>query len=122
VGRQIQDGSPGQGEGAFCYPEHIEREMKPLFHSLRAKQALAGLKRANFVAEAASFLATLNAIHPFREGNGRTQMTFLLQLAAHAGHPIGAGRLQPKPFLSAMVASFKGDERPLLRQIARLTE
>jgi cell filamentation protein len=28
----------------------------------------------------AHFLAELNAIHPFREGNGRTQLTFAVLL------------------------------------------
>ncbi len=32
------------------------------------------------------FLAELNAIHAFREGNGRSQLTFFALLADHAGH------------------------------------
>jgi Fic/DOC family len=33
-----------------------------------------------------TFLAVLNAIHPFRDRNGRTQLAFLALLAARAGH------------------------------------
>lgn len=105
---------------AFCYPENITREMKELFASLRGKSFLRGLSREQFAAEAAAFLSTLNAIHPFREGNGRTQTTFLTLLAEQAGHPLDLDRLVPAEFLAAMVASFKGDDRPLEQQISML--
>ena len=110
----------GKDGSAFCYTENITREMRQLFQSLAKKQHLRGLSRADFASEAAEFLATLNAIHPFREGNGRTQTTFLTLLADRAGHPFDLERLDPTGFLAAMVASFKGNERPLTEQIAQL--
>ena len=102
---------------AFCYPENIQREMKQLFRTLREKRYLAELTQETFVVEASAFLSTLNAVHPFREGNGRTQTTFLTLLADRAGHPLHLDRLDPEGFLSAMVSSFHGDERPLVKQI-----
>lgn len=105
---------------AFCYPENIAREMKGLFASLRDKNFLQGLSREHFAAEAAAFLSTLNAIHPFREGNGRTQTTFITLLAEQAGHALDLDRLVPEQFLAAMVASFKGDDRPLEQQLLLL--
>jgi cell filamentation protein len=106
---------------AFCYPENIAREMRILFKSLARKKHLCGLSREAFAQRAAAFLTTLNAIHPFREGNGRTQTAFLALLADRAGYPLDLGKLKPKPFLNAMIASFRGDEGPLTRQIAMLT-
>jgi cell filamentation protein len=67
-------------------------------------------------------VATLNAIHAFRGGNGRTQTTFLALLADRAGHPLDLARLKPRALLNAMIASFRGDERLLVRQLLRLTE
>jgi cell filamentation protein len=110
----------GRRGSAFCYPENIPREMRALFHKLARKRYLRGLSRDEFATEAASFLATLNAIHPFREGNGRTQTILLTLLADRAGHPLNLDRLKPKSFLNAMIASFKSDERPLVRQILLL--
>jgi cell filamentation protein len=107
---------------AFCYPEHIARETKRLFSSLKQKRHLRGLSREAFATEAANFLSTLNAIHPFREGNGRTQATFLALMAQRAGHPFDLARLQPTDFLAAMVASFKGNDLPLKREILSLAE
>jgi cell filamentation protein len=105
---------------AFCYPENIAREMKELFASLRGKNFLRGLSRERLAAEAAAFLSTLNAIHPFREGNGRTQTTFVTLLAEQADHPLNLDRLVPGEFLAAMVASFKGDDEPLQQQLLLL--
>ncbi|WP_346657227.1 Fic family protein [Bradyrhizobium sp. BRP20] len=46
----------------------------------------------------AHFLSELNVIHAFREGNGRTQLSFFLLLADHAGHPIDLEDLEPDTF------------------------
>jgi cell filamentation protein len=105
---------------AFCYPENISREMKTLFSDLKRQHYLRGVSREGFVTKAARFLATLNAIHPFREGNGRTQTTFLVLLADQAGHPLDLDKLVPEQFLAAMVASFNGDERPLIKELRAL--
>ena len=107
---------------AFCYPENIAREMKALFEALKHENFLRGLSREDFAFEAASFLSTLNAIHPFREGNGRSQTTFITLLADQAGHPLDLDKLVPEDFLAAMVASFKGDDGPLERQLLILTK
>lgn len=105
---------------AFCYPEHIGREMRLLFEALRKTGMLHGLTSRKFAIAASAFLSTLNAIHPFREGNGRTQLSFLALLAERAGHPFNLERLAPERFLSAMVTSFRGNEKPLLAEISRL--
>jgi cell filamentation protein len=96
----------GKQQNVFCYPEHILREMRKLFDKLRRQRHLRKLSADRLAVEAAHFLATLNAIHPFREGNGRTQTTFIALIADRAGHPLDLDRLRPTRFLSAMVASF----------------
>lgn len=105
---------------AFCYPEHIDREMRLLFAGLSEQKHFVGLDAAAFAEKAAHFLAELNAIHPFREGNGRTQLSFLTVLAERAGHPLHLERLNPKAMLSATIASFGGNERALAKLIGDL--
>lgn len=112
----------GREGSAFCYPENIDRQMKRLFADLKQKRYLTTLSRDEFAATAAHFLSTLNAIHPFREGNGRTQTTFLALLAHRAGYPLKLERLAPKTFLAAIVTSFQGDEGPLAAEIRKLIE
>ena len=104
----------------FCYPEHIDREMRQLFAQLTKQKHLRSLNVTEFAAKAAHFLAELNAIHPFREGNGRTQLSFLIIVAERARHPLALQRLDPRAILNATIASFGGDERPLVDVIATL--
>jgi cell filamentation protein len=104
---------------AFCYPEHIDREMRRLFAGLAKQRHLRGLDAHAFAARAAHFLAELNAIHPFREGNGRAQLSFFVLLAERAGHRIVRERLKPEITLEAMIASFDGNEKPLADLIER---
>jgi cell filamentation protein len=94
--------------------------MRKLFLQLKRQRNLRGLSAEAFAAQAAHFLAELNAIHPFREGNGRAQMTFLALVAGQAGHPFDLERLDPDQFLAAMICSFSGAEEPLARQIRNL--
>jgi cell filamentation protein len=111
-----------KGGNSFCYPEYIHAQAKKLFEQLGRKRHLRGLSPAEFAAQAAHFLAELNAIHPFREGNGRSQLTFLILLAEQAGHPVDTDRLDPQRAMGAMIASFGGEEEPLAELIANLIE
>jgi cell filamentation protein len=77
-----------KGGSAFCYPENISREMSGLFGRLRENRFFADLTKDDFVFDLTRFLSTLNAIHPFREGNGRSQTAFATLLADMAGHPL----------------------------------
>jgi cell filamentation protein len=112
--RIAKDGS------AFCYPENIKRAMESLFRRLKKTDHLRGLTPDAFAKEAAAILSTLNAIHPFREGNGRTQITFLFLLAWRADHPLDSAKLDQEKFLAAMVASFTVSDHRLTKQIRKL--
>ncbi len=109
-----------KANATFCFPEHIERSMDVLFRRLVGPPFTSGGSPEAFDAAAADFMAELNAIHPFREGNGRTQLIFLHLIAARAGHPIEVGRVRRATFLPAMIASFAGDLGGLTAEIARL--
>ena len=111
-----------KGSSTFCYPEHIANQMRQLFDGLRQAGYLAHLSTDDFASRAAHFLATLNAIHPFREGNGRSQNIFLGLLAARAGHGMELSRLDATAFRAAMIESFGGSEEPLAAQIHNLIE
>ncbi len=105
---------------AFCYPENIDREMRRLFAELAEQNYYAGLEAEAFAKKAAHFLAELNAIHPFREGNGRSQLSFLTLLAEDAGHSLNLEKLDPKAILEATIESFGGSEKRLATVIKDL--
>lgn len=70
----------------FCQVQNLASSAARIFYGLVAREQLQGLNRSAFVAALAKFLGDLNALHPFREGNGRTQRAFMRQLAADAGY------------------------------------
>jgi cell filamentation protein len=111
-----------KGSSTFCYPENIDVEMKRLFLWLREKNFLRGLSGEEFSSGAAHFLAELNAVHPFRDGNGRVQNAFLFIIATKADHAINFSKLDHSDFIRAMIRSFDGDENTLTKQIQFLID
>lgn len=111
-----------KGGSPFCYPESFDQELARLFGWLRDEQYLRGRTSEAFARDAAYFLAELNAIHLFREGNGRAQTAFLAMLAAEAGHPLNFERLDAEAWMHAMIESFYGSHDPLAAEILRLID
>lgn len=114
---QIRTIRIAKGSSWFCYPEYIERELERVFAELGDADALRHLSPPEFARKAGHFVAELNAIHPFREGNGRTQLAFLAILAEHAGLSFNADVLEKERVIGAMIESFAGDEAALVRLI-----
>ncbi len=112
----------GKGNSMFCYPEHIDGEMRRLFAQLRKEDLLHNLDARSFANKAAHFIAELNAIHPFREGNGRTQLAFLAVMGQASGHDLNFERMEPERMLTAVIQSFTGDEGALADTIHGLIE
>ena len=94
--------------------------MTVLFRKLDAAPFKPGADFGAFAAAAAEFMGDLNAIHPFREGNGRSQLSFFHLVALRAGHPIALARVNPRTFMPAMIASFDGVLAPLVAEITSL--
>ena len=99
-----------KGGNWFCYPEYIDTEMIKLFNGLAAEGHLTHLTDPQQFAErAAHYIAEINAIHPFREGNGRCQLTLLDILLDVSGFEMNEDLIDPVRFMEAMIASFHGD-------------
>lgn len=109
-----------KGGSPFCRVEFIDSEMNKLLNALRSEKHLKGLDYPTTAKRAAHFLVELNAIHPFREGNGRTQHAFLGLLLEHAGHPRDLSKIDPKKLLQAAIDGFNGDEVPMVEVISNL--
>src|SRR5215207_4185468 len=101
-------------QNVFCRWAFIESYSAGVFASLAAEQRLAGLARNAFVARLAHYYGEINAIHPFREGNGRTQRAFLGQLAREAGWRIAWSEMDGDQNDTASAAALRGDTTPLI--------
>jgi cell filamentation protein len=92
--------------------------MTKLFASLPLVLGADGPER--FIAEAARFLGELNAIHPFREGNGRSQLAFMAMVGETASFALDFARVRRDSFMPAMIASYAGDLEPLSAELRAL--
>jgi cell filamentation protein len=98
-----------KGDSHFCRVGFIDSEMEDRFRLIRDERWLRHLPEADFAERAAEHLGEINAIHPFREGNGRTQQLFLEILAKQAGHMVLRERIGPEAWNKASISSFQGD-------------
>jgi fido (protein-threonine AMPylation protein) len=103
-----------KGGHHFGHYAHIASAATELLRKLAAERRLAGLAPAAFSQRAAFYLGEINALHPFREGNGRAQREFMSHLAHANGYYIAWENVKPADLLQASIDSFTGD-------IAKLT-
>ncbi len=75
-------------EEYFLDCTYLENGAKFVFEELYKENYLQGLNREDFIKRLAYFYEQLNFIHPFREGNGRTQRIFWQRVANEAGYKI----------------------------------
>lgn len=54
-------------------------------------------------------ISEINALHPFREGNGRSTREFMRSLAKNAGYTIDYSKMDTKALFNAFVISFTKD-------------
>jgi len=104
----------------FCLPQHIETAAAEIFRALRSENCLRDLDREAFVAQLACYLGEVNAVHPFREGNGRTQRAFFEQLAREAGYTLTWQHLDAARNIEASAAIMRGDAEPMRKMLDTL--
>lgn len=112
--------SIGKAGHVFCYPEDIPAVAASLFATLAGRDHLRGLSRGEFLDELTRLLADLNSLHPFREGNGRTQRAFVAQLARDSGHSLRWATMTRAENIAAARAALAGDLKPLHAMLDRL--
>ena len=100
----------------FTPAEYIENQAKLSFERLRSYNYFKGLPRDAFVEEIVDFYCVTNTLHPFREGNGRTQRVFLTQLIRNAGYEINFADMDTDLLMIATIQSAQG-VTDLLKQI-----
>jgi cell filamentation protein len=104
----------------FQFRRYIETGMADVHRRLVAAGFLTGLDVPQFAERAGEIIGDINYVHPFREGNGRTQMQYLRLLADRAGHPIDLTRLDRDAWMAASRSAHRGDYAGMAAQIARV--
>jgi cell filamentation protein len=108
-----------KGDTRFCNIKFIKQELLKLFMELEKENFLQKLNEQDFCKKAAYYMGEINAIHPFREGNGRTQREFINQLALNNNYGVDWSRSSPEDILEASIRSFDQDYDKLAEIINR---
>ncbi|UDM10733.1 Fic/DOC family protein [Clavibacter michiganensis] len=97
----------------YCRPDFIEANLDTLFRKLEREDYLTGLDADTFTERLADRWGELSAIHPWRDGNTRSQSMYVAALAQRAGHPIDWARIDVDELRHHRLQAIAGTDRPL---------
>ncbi|WP_212112796.1 BID domain-containing T4SS effector [Bartonella queenslandensis] len=97
-------------DNPFAIGDEVQEGLQKLDQTLSEKNNLQGLTRQEFNSEAISLFNSLNQLHPFRVGNGRTQRAFFEKLAQAAGHQLDFSLVTKERMMLASVAVAENDD------------
>ena len=106
----------------FASVDSLNQAANQLFDSLHKEKLLNGLTDEDYVRRLAHYYSEVNILHPFREGNGRTQRAFFSLLAAESGHRIAWDLMDASKNLAASIKAYNGDESDLVKLLTTLIE
>lgn len=101
----------------YCRPEYIVAELTSLSGRLEGMSFLTGLQPDQYSAKAAEFWSDLTAIHPFRDGNTRTQSFFMTMLTENAGYSLDWTGINVDELREVRLRAVIGSHVPLARLI-----
>ena len=103
-----------KGNTIFCLGRHIDNYSDSIFSSLADENRLKRLDKNKFIERLAFYMGEVNALHPFRDGNGRTAREFFRLLSQNAGYDLDIGSVDKDALLSADIAAFNRQYQPLI--------
>lgn len=92
----------------FTCAEQIDAHAELIFKRLIENRCFKDLQHDAFVENIIDFYCSTNALHPFREGNGRTQRAFITQLINNAGYSISFTDIDTDLLMIATVQAAHG--------------
>lgn len=103
----------------FCNVRFISSQADVIFSKLKEEYYLAGLEEYMFTKRLAYYFSEINALHPFREGNGRSQREFICSLALKNGYLIYFEKASKEEMLIASKKSFMCDYEDMEKIMAK---
>ena len=113
---QLRQIDISKGDTRFCTFSRIEIETNKLLNPLQQQNYFQSLELEEFIPKLADLYCELNVIHPFREGNGRTQRIFFEHLIAYCGYGIDWSKINSKEqWVQANIEGFYGNLQLLIQ-------
>ena len=98
----------------FCLSEHIDSFGKEIFKQLKKEKFYVIYNYETKISKLVNLFADINALHPFREGNGRSQREFIESLAKINGIMLDLTQVSKKDMIMASHDSINGNYGKLL--------
>jgi cell filamentation protein len=108
-----------KGNSYFAHVPYMQSTLDGLFGRLSGEQHLRGVNQEAFASRGAEILGTLNAVHPFREGNGRTQREFIRELAHKNSYWVDWSKMSREELYEASDVSFLRGENKLFEELLK---
>lgn len=106
----------------FCNSQFILENAEDIFNRLKKENYLQDYKDVDKMSERlAYYLSEINALHPFREGNGRAQREFIIVLARRAGYVVDFSKISQEEMIQASEEAFYCDYRHMNDIFSRIT-
>jgi len=99
----------GKGTTYFTPYDKLPLVSTTLFEALKNEAYFKGQTLDIFAKSAASFMNGLNILHPFREGNGRTQRVFMEYVAQNAGYELNFRDITAHEMIKASIVGAQGN-------------
>ena len=110
---QLRSLEISKGGHQFMFRQYILTGMADVHKRMRAANYLKGMAVRDFAHEAGKIIGDVNYVHPFREGNGRTQLLYLQQLCEKAGHNLDLRAINRNAWMDASRAANTTDYGPM---------
>lgn len=93
----------------FCDAKEINNQGNSIFNFLKKNNYYQNCCKEEFITNMVDLYCNINYLHPFREGNGRTQRLFLTMLINNAGYSIHFGKMDLDELMIATIYSSQGN-------------
>ena len=105
----------GKGKTLFTPYDKLPTVANTLFNALKDENFFLGQCKEQFVESSASFMNGLNILHPFREGNGRVQRSFMQLLAKKTGYELDFSNVTQEEMVLASINGAQGNLSNMLQ-------
>ena len=110
---QLRQVDISKNDTRFANAGYLESAGQKLFRQLAKENQLRGLSPDDLSDRLGEYLGEINVLHPFREGNGRTQREFIGQLARDNGYRINWEGISQNDMVNASIEAYHGSSTSL---------
>ncbi|GHD20994.1 Fic/DOC family protein [Tianweitania populi] len=119
-GERVQPiGGMRKGDTSFLHGARIDIGLNEALKPISEAQAFRRASPYEFAERAAKVLSELNYVHPFREGNGRTQEAFISELGRQYGHEIDFTNISKTRMIEASISTTNDPSHPAMKHVIK---